>query len=235
MDANEFRKGTFLKKRVDAMLEELDGIFHEAQQAYPFPKIGEIQFQVDHLVVSDEVRHRVRRFLLPFTIHKPFQPVVKKGFLDFLEFQNAFDAVATLNLWRPIIYNESDFVYYQKMHNFICQALTNDDEDKGPLVTVLRNETEDVTQNWIKLLSARRSQIQYVKRKMDFDFLYNGLLQHSDERHFSRYDELTEGRISEILIRHAFATCFIVECLNSHTLSLQFATGTQSIGFHWGP
>lgn len=235
MEADEYRRGDFLKTRIADIVDELSQIVETSNKAYSTPALGQIHFHLENITPPDEMRSRVRRFLLPFTIHREFTPQIRRGYLNFLEFANAYDAVASLNLWRPIIYNQSDFVYYDKIHNYAYQLLTNRNEDAGPFVSVMQGKDRDVTEQWIEVLSVRRKQIKLVKSRLDFDFLYNGLLQHSDADFFSRYDELNEGRISEILIKHTMALDYIVNCLRSYAVTLQFSTATNTIGFHWGP
>lgn len=110
-----------------------------------------------------------------------------------------------LNEYRSIIQNKGDSVYYQKVHNLCIKMLHQDDDRKGTKITVWSRSNKDITDKFIKFLGDHNKAIKFVLRPLDFDYIYNGILQHSD-KHFSKrfIKEYMSGEINYIFWKHAY-------------------------------
>lgn len=111
-----------------------------------------------------------------------------------------------LNEYRSIIQNsKDDSVYYQKVHNLCIKMLHQDDYRKGTKITVWSRSNKDITDKFIKFLGDHNKAIKFVLRPLAFDYIYNGILQHSDE-HFSKrfIKEYMSGEINYIFWKHAY-------------------------------
>ena len=97
---------------------------------------------------------------------------------------NLWDLRQALNDFRPIIQNQSDSVHYQNVHNAWYQALRQTDKSKGTVVRVFDVEQSDVTDAYTKRLGERNQAIRHLIGSFDYDYLYNGFLQHSDPEIF---------------------------------------------------
>lgn len=109
----------------------------------------------------------------------------------------------TLNEFRPIVKNEDDSVYYVNMHNAWRQRLTR---PRNALDLVVRAESEegDITPRFVEWLDQTKDAIKLILRAIDLDFLYDGVLQHSDPHHSSRFvAEYMSGDLSWRLLKAA--------------------------------
>lgn len=122
-----------------------------------------------------------------------------------------------LNEYRSIILNQSDSVYYGNIHSFCYGRLKNQDPTKGLSITVYNEKREDITEVFLQIIGERNKSIQTIISKLEFDYIYNGILQHSDRRYSQRFhDEYNSGKLNYIFIKHAMPLDFIKESLHLH-------------------
>jgi hypothetical protein len=130
-----------------------------------------------------------------------------------------------LNEFRPLIQNEQDSVYYQKIHGVWYAMLTLDDPRKGTTIRVYDRARNDVTSTFIAWLSERNKAITSVLRPLDYKYLYNGILQHSDPSYSKRFlEDYTSGELNYFLWKHVHVLGFIREMLGAYYQLLKFLT-----------
>lgn len=121
-----------------------------------------------------------------------------------------------INEYRSIIINCNDSVYYRKIGSFCKARLKDRDFDKRMKITVLDGEN-NITEYFNEFLLARKKGIDLLVNNSEFDYLYNGVLQHSDLRFADRYlDDYTSGEINYILLKHCILCGHIKELLFWH-------------------
>ena len=126
-----------------------------------------------------------------------------------------------LNEYRSIIHNTGDSVYYQKVHDLCIKMLRQDDYRKGTKITALSRNDEDVTGKFIKWLEDHNKALKLVLRPLDFDYTYNGILQHSDKRFSKRFiREYMSGEINYIFWKHAYLLGLIKDLLRPYYMIL---------------
>lgn len=116
---------------------------------------------------------------------------------------NLWDLRQALNDFRSVIQNQSDSVHYQNVHNTWSKALRQTDKSKGTMVRVLDVEHRDVTEAYAKRLGERNQAIRHLISAFDYDYLYNGFLQHSDPKFSKRlFHDYISGEINYLLWKH---------------------------------
>ncbi len=118
------------------------------------------------------------------------------GNLDFLRH--------TLNEYRTIVMNERDSVYYRKLHSTWRAMLLRPSVVEGTIVRVLDATDKDVTAGFVQWLDQTQSAIKFIINALELDYLYNGILQHCDERHSERFlQDYLSGELNYIMLKSA--------------------------------
>ena len=122
-----------------------------------------------------------------------------------------------INEYRSIIINESDSVYFQNVHNLCFKMLSQNNPGKGTTIKALTTIDVDITDKLIKWIGEHNKAIKFVLRTLELDYVYNGILQHSDE-HFSRrfVKDYTSGELNYILWKHAILLGIIKDLLKPY-------------------
>jgi hypothetical protein len=92
-----------------------------------------------------------------------------------------------LNDFRPLIQNQRDAVYYTRVHSVWYRMLQRTDPNEGMLVRALSENGLDITLTYSRWLVENKRAITTVLSKLDFGYLYNGILQHSDAAYSKRF------------------------------------------------
>jgi hypothetical protein len=122
-----------------------------------------------------------------------------------------------LNEFRPLIQNQNDWVHYQKIHKVWCGMLKLEDSTRGTTIRVFDTTGTDVTENFIRWLGEANKAIRYVLGRLEYGYLYNGILQHSDSEYSARFvEDYTSGELNYILWKHALILDFIKDMLGRY-------------------
>lgn len=128
-----------------------------------------------------------------------------------------------LNEFRPLIQNEKDSVHYQKIHRVWHGMLTLDDPSKGTTIRVQDIKKNDVTPTFTQWLNERNQAISFVLRPLDYGYLYNGILQHSDNAYSGKFlDDYTSGELNYVFWKHVHVLGFIHEMLRAYHPLIRF-------------
>lgn len=135
---------------------------------------------------------------------------------------------SALNEWRPIIELEKDPCHYRKIHNAWFPKLGRTSPLDGLRVSVVEDNGADRTSGFKSILAERHRAITTVLRALDYDYLYNGILQHSDARYSEKYlADYISGNLNYVLWKHVNVLGFIFEMLRPiHQLVNQVAFPT---------
>jgi hypothetical protein len=134
-----------------------------------------------------------------------------------------------LNEYRSIIQNQSDSTHYERIHSFCKQKLKNKDPSKDLAITVMDGETdEDITERFLIHLTQKKKAIAYLLKHCDFDYLYNGILQHADHDFTEQYiADYASGRLHYIMLKHAVICDAIRDLLRPHYAVLVHLSGVR--------
>lgn len=158
-------------------------------------------------IVTEEDRARFTQFVVKFQQLPEIKTVdlVERNGKIFVE--NLEDAKLILNEFRPIVWNQNDSIYYNNLYKSISSKLFLKDPSVGTILSVVRNHKEDITDLYNKFLKNHRDAIRFILKSYepDLDYLYNGVLQHSDRDFSERLaTEFYSGELSYSLIKNAF-------------------------------
>jgi hypothetical protein len=133
-----------------------------------------------------------------------------------------------LNEFRPLIQNERDSVYYQKLHGVWIAMLKLDDPAKGTTIRVFQRDRQDVTATFIRWLNERNKAITLALRPLDYGYLYNGILQHSDAAYSERFSrDYASGELNYILWKHMHILGFMREMLRAYYFVIRSLTAPR--------
>jgi hypothetical protein len=119
-------------------------------------------------------------------------------------FINEIDDIrAALNEYRTIFYNKSDAIYFGRISTIYRERLVNRDPRKGLSITAKDAKENDVTVDYVSHLDSRKKAIRAIISESDFDYIFNGVLQHSDGKYSRKLiNDYTSGNLNYILLRN---------------------------------
>jgi hypothetical protein len=122
-----------------------------------------------------------------------------------------------LNDFRPLIQNQRDAVYYTRVHSVWYRMLQRTDPNEGMLVRALSEDGLDITPMYSKWLVENKRAITTVLGQLDFGYLYNGILQHSDTAYSKRFLwDYSSGELNYIFWKHIRVLGFIKSLLGPY-------------------
>lgn len=216
-------KITELNNEVKSLVEEADS--HKAEKIE-----GKFHFKYEISAPRDVLTEYERALSLCFVTK--YDSLPEPEVIDIREhkgkfYPNNIDFFRyLLNEYRPIIQNQNDSTHFSKVH-FLCrQKLKNDDSGKDLSITAIRETGEDITESFVTLLNQKNRAINRILARCEFDYIYNGILQHSDHEYTKRYvEEYNSGELHYIFIKHANICSHIKQELEWHHYLLRVLSG----------
>jgi hypothetical protein len=99
------------------------------------------------------------------------------------------------------------------------------DKSKGTEVRVLDVEQSDVTGAFTKRLGERNQAIRHSIGSFDYDYLYNGFLQHSDPKFSKRlFQDYVSGEINYLLWKYVLPLGVLTGLLRQYYMLMRFLT-----------
>jgi hypothetical protein len=199
---------------------EIESILHEAQGLITAGLSDRISFRYENAAEGPDLLTPFQRaqsisFVTRFDHLPPNAGVAVAGdpaggFI----IANMADVRHVLHEYRPILQNQHDSVYHQKLHSTWRRMLLGRDAAKGTVVTVLDHDKNDITPKFVTWMDQSHKALGRVLRSLDFGYLYNGFLQHSDSQYTDRFlDEYVSGELNYTLMKHVAALGFIKDRL----------------------
>ena len=123
-----------------------------------------------------------------------------------------------LNSMRGLVYSENEDVYYKKVIDEYQKALSG--KTPGWVIEALDPTSgKNISKDVIHSYKQTKNKIAEILKDKDFDYAYNGILQHSDKRFRSRYiKDVEEGTAMYITFKCAILANQIREILLSDTV-----------------
>lgn len=206
-------------KTVDAEVRKvLDAVNAELNTKYP--DVFQFSFagvSRNGKLITDDERAQAISFVSRFE-HLPILDELTIRYLrpDYYAFTEYHTLRLLLNEYRSILYNRGDSVYYNRIHSYCYTKMKNRDKKKELVVTVLSKE-KDVTEHFMAILGERNAGVKRIIEMSDFDYLYNGVLQHSDNRFTSRFlEEYTSGELNWVMLKNSYLCEHAKELLGWH-------------------
>jgi hypothetical protein len=117
--------------------------------------------------------------------------------------------------------NQKDSSYYDAVHKTVRQKMLNTNPN-ADLQIIVNHETDgDISTKFAAILKERIKSIRKVIELSDFDYIYNGFLQHSDPRFTKRFrNEYTSGELNYVFIKNLMLLLYLKEALGWHHVIL---------------
>ena len=126
---------------------------------------------------------------------------------------------SALNDMRTMIFNNDDSIYFNKIHCIILKWLKNKDSELGIKLTITDNNGIDITEHFIKVLNSQHKIINKLVNSSDLPFLYNAVLQHTDNKDMKRFiTEYSNGMIQCTIIKCYYLCPVFIKMLCYHRL-----------------
>jgi hypothetical protein len=210
-----------LQEKFEKLYAGIDQIIERGKEIQKTSLSGLISFKYESSVPRDILTEYERAQSVCFVTRYESLPVIND--LSIAEhgdkyYLNNIDYIRhILNEYRAIIQNQSDSVYYQKIHRFCREKLINRDKSKDLVITINHKTDGDITMVFIKYLDEQCKSIRVILDSCDYGYIYNGILQHSDHSLTKRFlEEYSDGIINYVFIKHAVLLGYIKERLYWH-------------------
>jgi hypothetical protein len=202
-----------IRVRVRQLREEVDGINDAAMASFVTEVPRRMSFKVsgnssaswDGDLMPFEERAQAVSFVVRFQNLRPDMRV-HFGPNDDGEWhiKNLWELRHMLNDVRPIIQNQGDSTYYTKVNNTIQKRLRRTDTAQGLRVQVFEGDSEnEVTLVYASYLVENTKAIATIVNRLEYGYLYNGVLQHADASHSKRLlKDYTSGELNYLLWKH---------------------------------
>ena len=191
-------------------------------------KINSLEFYSDRTMQFLRLRKQDYLTIVSFIFKYQDLPDIQK--LEYCEEDGELkvdDFKGYLNFIRPIIFNQENNCYYDRVLSTFKRLLTYKDCETGCGIICYNQNKEELNDIVILRIETLRKNIKEVINKSDLDFLYNGYLQHDDEKYVKRL--ITEKQtdvFNQTIIKNALV-------LNSIMLAFEqvFSIFKYLIGF----
>jgi hypothetical protein len=131
---------------------------------------------------------------------------------------NEIDQIrAALNEYRTIFYNQKDGIFYGKITNLYQRAFDTKHSKASMRIEALTPEGQDISSVYLEHLKSRKRAIRYSIEKSDFDYIFNGVLQHTDGQYaMQMVKQYTDGSLAYLLLKNFLIAQGLKGFLNEH-------------------
>ncbi len=220
------------RSRLLQTFDETQQILDKAGDILVTKLSGEMSFKYESSAPLPEMTQDERAQSICFVTRYKHLPTLKR--LEIVEHKgkhhlgNVGFVRHVLNEYRSLVLNQNDSVYFAKIHSFCYRKLANKDSSKEMSVSVSHETDGDVTNTLLKMIGERNKAIKYILKNCEYDYIYNGILQHSEHKYAKRLiKEYHTGRLNHLFIKHAFLLGQIKELLWWHYYMLYNLTSPK--------
>lgn len=122
-----------------------------------------------------------------------------------------------LNSIRGIIFTVKDSIFYNKIINDYKRAISGNNKDWN-IEALDESQALNISKEVVYSFDKTQKLISELLKDKDFDYVYNGILQHSDEKYRDRYIKDSEQNIAiYIIFKCAILANIIRDILLSNT------------------
>ena len=131
---------------------------------------------------------------------------------------NEIDQIrAALNEYRTIFFNQKDGIYFGAITNLYQKAFSRDDPNATMRIEALTRDDRDLSHDYLEHLKSRKNAIRTAIQRSDFDYVFNGVLQHADDRFaMQMVKDYTDGSLAYLLLKNLLVAQGLKEFLSEH-------------------
>jgi len=124
---------------------------------------------------------------------------------------------AALNEYRTIFYNERDGICYATITKLYERAFNPKHPNASMRIEALTPEGQDLSADYLKHLKSRKRAIQHAIKRSDFDYIFNGVLQHTDGQYaMQMVKQYTDGSLAYLLLKNFLIAQGLKDLLSEH-------------------
>jgi hypothetical protein len=135
-----------------------------------------------------------------------------------LYYLNEIDLIrAALNEYRTIFFNQQDGIYYRTITNTYQRVFLSELPHSSMKYSAVDKDGIDHSELYLKHLSSRRKAIQRAIELSDFPFIFNAVLQHSDDKQaLEMVKSYTDGSLAYTLLKNFIIAQGLKDFLKEH-------------------
>lgn len=199
-----------VKRKFDNIQNELEQIVNEARKKIQVNIDGHLSIKIQNAALNQDIitakdRARIIHFVTKYQELPEIEAIdlIERGGKLYVE--NLDFVKHVINEYRPIVSNRSDSIYYKNLFKYCSSKLILKDPTVGTTLTITKDHKEDITSLYLTLLENNCDAIEYILSKSDMKYIYNGVLQHSDNRYSKQLaKDYYTGELSYILVKNAY-------------------------------
>ncbi|PYQ25373.1 MAG: hypothetical protein DMF56_27655 [Acidobacteria bacterium] len=132
--------------------------------------------------------------------------------------ENLWELRQILNDLRPIIQNQRDSTFYTKLNSTLQRRIRKTSPPDGVCYQMYdRSSGNNVSAEYATYLAETTQAIGTILGRLECDYLFNGILQHSEPRHSARLvADYASGEFNYVLWKHALVVTYIQERLDAY-------------------
>lgn len=212
---------TLIQDRFRAMRTEADAIYDAAllHFATNVPLDPEVRITGDITRIALEERAQALGFVVRFKHLRDEDLSVRFDYVgNDWSIENLWELRQILNDLRPIIQNQRDSTFYTKINSTLQKRLRQTALPDGVRYQVYdRSSGNEVSADYATYLWETTRAIATILGGLECDYLFNGILQHTEPRHSARLlADYASGEFNYILWKHAFVVVYIQERLGAY-------------------
>jgi hypothetical protein len=218
-----------IKNRLSSLQMEIEQIISHAFSIRQTSLDSRISFEFEHNGPTDILTDDERAMSICFISRYEHLPIynaieiVEKEGQFYIE--NIGELRYVLNEYRTIILNDRDSIFFHNINSFCRKKLMNNDSTTDLSINVRSESGAILNDSMINILNERTKSIKTILSSCNFDYIYNGILQHSDHRFSKRFlEDYHSGQLNYIFIKHAFLLGYIKDFLSIHYRIINFLT-----------
>ncbi len=211
-----------IQSKLSDVLREVNEIGKGVGQIIETKMPKSFSFQIRTMVARDLLTEEEKAQAICFVSRYNHLPVIENTAIQEAEdgkyyFKEHNSLRLLLNEYRSILSNQSDSIHYSKINAYCCSLMKNRDETKGLVLTVLDECDRDITALFLKFLGEHNKAIKFILAQSNFGYLYNGILQHSDQRYAHQMLlDYASGEINYVFYKHCLLCKYAKDLLSWH-------------------
>lgn len=216
-----------LIKRVGKIMIDINRIID--LELIKLPNLGTVSFRLEHSspnpIMTEDTRMIHMNYIMKVqALGDVEDPKFKQSEDSLFYLENINEYKHTINSYRALIYNQNDSVYYTRLCKYISNCFLKRDS-MGLKMYAFDIEGNDISNDFIQYIKSLKKYISELIRHSDLDFLYNGVLQHSDIVHTNRYnEEYRTGKLDITILKNVILLDAVKFALERIMIPINFLT-----------
>lgn len=216
-----------ISARLNSISDETNAPLRIAAKEITEPSWKSVAFQFETCAPMpfppDDIKTKFLTFLLRYkSLMSVETTAIIKDEKGKYRFQDIDTMKAAINELRTIYFNSNDPIHYTKINHEFQRMLKATDIYSEIVLRAFNESNKDISIEFANHLNSCMKALGKVIKNSDLDYLYNGVLQHADKKHFSRFTkEYLSGELNYTIFRNFQIAMNLPQFLNLHTILIR--------------